>query len=280
MSEPEQVSGSAADAPGPSSDEFDPNKHIWDGTLWWSLDRGRWWDGTRWQGPTESGYDRYLNWLAWVRSNLGTQSKLAHIAAAAALDAVRKGGGDAKAADAARAAWTEAARRFGPRYGRVHRAMTAVAHASVLALLALPLVVLNTCAGEADVSGYQALAGFDFPASQFGLDGGPVPHFEPNVALALLVLAVLVGVASSWWASRQAALVRLGTAAFGVIMVVVAASGMPSSIDFDGVPVNVDGGLGTLVIPMALVVSFVIDGQALLRSLRTYPIRKSDARGP
>jgi hypothetical protein len=158
--------------------------------------------------------------------------------------------------------------------------MTAVAHASVLALLALPFVVLNTCGGEADVSGYQALAGFDFPASQFGLDGGPVPHVEPNAALALLVLAVLVGVASSWWAGRRAALVRLGSAAFGVIMVVVAVSRMPSSIDFDGVTVNIVGGSGTLVIPMALVVSFVIDGQALLRSLRTHPIRKGDAPGP
>ena len=37
------------DAPAPSSDDFDPEQHVWDGTNWWSLDKQRWWDGSRWR---------------------------------------------------------------------------------------------------------------------------------------------------------------------------------------------------------------------------------------
>jgi hypothetical protein len=39
--------------PGPGADDFDPKRHIWDGSTWWTLDRRRWWDGYRWQ-PTGS----------------------------------------------------------------------------------------------------------------------------------------------------------------------------------------------------------------------------------
>ncbi len=37
------------DAPAPSSDDFDPQQHLWDGTNWWSLDKQRWWDGSQWR---------------------------------------------------------------------------------------------------------------------------------------------------------------------------------------------------------------------------------------
>jgi hypothetical protein len=36
-------------APGPGSDDFNPNDHIWEGgKWWWSTDRHHWWDGAHW----------------------------------------------------------------------------------------------------------------------------------------------------------------------------------------------------------------------------------------
>ena len=35
-------------APGPGSDDFNPNDHLWDGGTWWSPDRRYWWDGSQW----------------------------------------------------------------------------------------------------------------------------------------------------------------------------------------------------------------------------------------
>src|SRR5260370_37968175 len=115
----EQVSASAADAPGPSSDEFDPNQHVWDGSVWWSLDRARWWDGARWQGAKGEDHDLYLHWLAWVRSNLGGHYNLAPIATAAAVKGGHEGGGAAKDAGVAQAPLAQSCTRFCPRHRRV-----------------------------------------------------------------------------------------------------------------------------------------------------------------
>ncbi len=41
-------------APGPGSDDFNPNDHIWEGgKWWWSMDRRHWWDGAHWASAIE-----------------------------------------------------------------------------------------------------------------------------------------------------------------------------------------------------------------------------------
>jgi hypothetical protein len=54
----------------------------------------------------------YRNWLDWVTVNLGRDTRLAQIAATAAADAAKLGRGFNSAADAARVAWTDAAKRY------------------------------------------------------------------------------------------------------------------------------------------------------------------------
>ena len=51
----------------------------------------------------------YANWLTWVSSNLGDDSRLTVVAANAAADAAAQGKGFNAAAEAARNAWVEAA---------------------------------------------------------------------------------------------------------------------------------------------------------------------------
>ena len=158
--------------------------------------------------------------------------------------------------------------RFERRVGWiVHRGPTGLAHASVLAALGLPFVVFTSgsCGLGADVSGYQVLTGFDLPSFESLVTTGPVRHIGPNPAIALLILAALIGVGASGWRGRRSDLLRLGTAAAGIGAVSSAFVFMPSTIDLGGVQFRFDPELGQTVIVLALAVSFVVDGQAVLR---------------
>ena len=158
--------------------------------------------------------------------------------------------------------------RFERRVGWIlHRGTTGVAHASVLAALGLPFLVFTSgsCGLSADVGGYQVLTGFDLPSFDFLVISGPVRHIGPNPAIALLILAALVGVGACGWRSRRSDLLRLGTAAAGIAAVFAAFLFVPATIDEGGVQFRFDAGLGPGVIGLALAVSFVVDGQAVLR---------------
>lgn len=54
--------------------------------------------------------DLYQNWVGWVTTNLGRDTRLAEIAASAASDAAEHGRGFNDAAEAARIAWADATR--------------------------------------------------------------------------------------------------------------------------------------------------------------------------
>jgi len=53
----------------------------------------------------------YRNWFGWVTTNLGRDARLAEIAASAATDAALHGRGFNSAAEAARTAWADGAKR-------------------------------------------------------------------------------------------------------------------------------------------------------------------------
>jgi hypothetical protein len=59
--------------------------------------------------PVNGKDELHENWLGWVTTNLGRDADLAEIAAKAATDEIKHGGGFNGAVEAARAAWTEAA---------------------------------------------------------------------------------------------------------------------------------------------------------------------------
>lgn len=183
-----------------------------------------------------------------------------------------------------------------------HRVTAGVAQASVLALLALPFVTLDNTAfsecGNRYASGYEVLTGFDFPSSLIqgcplyipvATDGqesivlttsGQVPHWGPNLALALLVVAVLVGVWAAWRFGRRGTFVRLGTAGAGIGLVLAAAANLPSSIVFAGQTVLVYAIPGPAAIVLALTFSIVVDGQALVRGYWSERKRISHTPGP
>jgi hypothetical protein len=54
----------------------------------------------------------HRNWVGWVTTNLGRDTRLAEIAATAATDAAELGQGFNNAAEAARIAWADAAKRY------------------------------------------------------------------------------------------------------------------------------------------------------------------------
>lgn len=54
----------------------------------------------------------YGNWVDWVTTNLGRDTRLAEIAATAATDAAKLGRGFNNSAEAARIAWADAAKRY------------------------------------------------------------------------------------------------------------------------------------------------------------------------
>ena len=171
--------------------------------------------------------------------------------------------------------------RFERRVGwMLHRGITGLAHASVIPALGLPFVVLSTgsCGLSADVSGYQVLTGFDFPSIDLPVVSGPVRHFGPSPAVALLIVAALVGAGASGWGDRRSDLLRLGTAAGGIGAGLVALLVLPSTVNVGGLTFHVDPDSGPLVITLALAVSFVVDGQAVLR--REASDRRHPGHGP
>ena len=171
--------------------------------------------------------------------------------------------------------------RFERRVGwLLHRGVTGLAHASVIPALGLPFVVLSSgsCGLSADVSGYQVLTGFDFPSIDFLVASGPVRHFGPSPAMALLIVAALVGAGASGWRDRRSDLLRLGTAAGGIAAVFVALAVLPSTVDVAGVTFHFDPDSGSQVIVLALAVSLVVDGQAVLR--RCASERRHRGHGP
>jgi len=171
--------------------------------------------------------------------------------------------------------------RFERRVGwLLHRGITGLAHASVIPALGLPFVVLSSgsCGPSADVSGYQVLTGFDFPSIAFLVVPGPVRHFGPSPAVAVLIIAALVGAGASGWRDRRSDLLRLGTAASGIAALFAAFAILPTAIDVGGLTFHFDPESGALVIAVALAISFVVDGQAVLR--RRASERRHRGHGP
>ena len=62
--------------------------------------------------PMNDREDLYRNWVGWVTTKLGRDARLAEIAATAATDAAELGRGFDNAAEAARIAWADAAKRY------------------------------------------------------------------------------------------------------------------------------------------------------------------------
>jgi hypothetical protein len=171
--------------------------------------------------------------------------------------------------------------RFERRVGwMLHRGTTGLTHASVLAALGLPFVVLSSgsCGPSAEVSGYEVLRGFDFPSIEFLAVSGPVRHFGPSPAIALLIVVALVGLGASGWRDRRSDLLRLGTAASGIAAVFAAFAILPSAVDVGRLTFRLDLAAGPPVIGLALAVSFVVDGQAVLR--RRASGQRHRGRGP
>lgn len=159
--------------------------------------------------------------------------------------------------------------------GRVARVISGIAHAAVIGLLTLGFVGFTANCGSplgGDVTGYQALGGFTLPyddAQSLALSGIPVasiPSFGPNLWIALLILAAVIGMGAAVVGGPRAAAIRIATAAVGIFAAWAAIAVVyPATFDVDGtrVTTNSDPG-GQQLIFAVLVTALVADCLRLL----------------
>lgn len=63
--------------PGPSADDFDPKKHVWDGNVWWTFDHAHFWDGRRWRSASDPSEPEPSQATSLERAPLPRQSSSA-----------------------------------------------------------------------------------------------------------------------------------------------------------------------------------------------------------
>ena len=148
------------------------------------------------------------------------------------------------------------------RRGRVARVVSGTAHGLLLPVLALPLVSFEShCGPNVDVSGYQALVGFAVPPQVVttAAYSGPMPSFGPNLWVAFVILAALVGVVAAGYGGPAAVVARMGTAVTATVAVWAAAGSYPSSFGYADQAVYTTGGSAPVLATAVLVIGFTGD---------------------
>ena len=95
----------------------------------------------------------------------------------------------------------------------VARAVKAIGHGSIFLLLGMPLVSLSVCSGSVvRYSGYDALRGVRFPATNFGLPAGQYPDFGHDWWVAGIMALAFAGIATAWLGGIRGAFAGIGVA--------------------------------------------------------------------
>jgi hypothetical protein len=105
------------------------------------------------------------------------------------------------------------------------RGVKGLGHASTFWLLALPFVLFSTCGGpEAEYTGYEALRGIPFRATDWGLRPGEFSGFGPDWWVAGIMVIALLAIGAAVWGGVRGALAGIALAVAGTVCVTEAVS--------------------------------------------------------
>jgi hypothetical protein len=105
------------------------------------------------------------------------------------------------------------------------RGVKGLGHASTFWLLALPFVLFSTCGGpEAEYTGYEALRGIPFRATDWGLRPGEFSGFGPDWWVAGIMVIALLAIAAAVWGGVRGAFAGIALVVAGTICVAQAVS--------------------------------------------------------
>ena len=105
------------------------------------------------------------------------------------------------------------------------RGVKGLGHASTFWLLALPFVLFSTCGGPtAEYTGYEALRGIPFSATDWGLRPGEFSGFGPDWWVAGIMVIALLAIGAAVWGGVRGACAGIALAVAGTICVTEAVS--------------------------------------------------------